>query len=868
MLTKVGRLKKASLNVRNSLNRQIERAEAANNVTESEAIKNHRRETALANYCKCFQCLSNYTESGSIIVNEEDDEFSHLKEKPELRRMAKFSMCVNCSRSLNNGAEAEAPVQDCSNLMCVKSTDRGNIYFLKTEDNEESTEEESASSLCEEASDANEDELDKDSKTVMFPTNTGCLIPDNEHIKYKVASLVPVIINKCEEVTVDDVGVLYCNQISKYRNIKNFSTRFCGDIGDIENKTLSNIKELLDDSQIRGSDKWYEHQTSNISQFFVEFGQSAFRVEIKVPLKNTESIATNLLIDGFCLTVSFEGGESNDEDTKYVVHLSHTAASLCPDDCEKIPLGDYLETRPTEFGSGRFISSYLTSASQKMQSLVKNIIRCPSSRLCSEEYFFTIKFDSQGVGYIEGYIWPDASLEYNKHQSWFSFFGGSQDRAAYLDFVDKGLTCTSSEEELCRLGLNKKEACRVIALVERYQIKSGDRELPSLMIMYTHSPDHRSMGNIQEAKKLRAEMKVALQNLTEEELKELTTDEWLQEISTWRVEIEDNGNNDSLQFQFNYKEFSFILDQVLLEMIVKFDNSFIGAYHYSVGCEEDEDDTNTIILKRGHLRDCITSVYNPFILLAMRAPTVVSPVLGVTRPRLSKCDKFLSEDGIPPNIVATHQQISLTEAYSLSDPRKFRELSSSPVIYCNTNPDAKTTFIKVREPTEQSFTADEINGHFEISYNVVKRHKCRMNGEGLLLSETASMYSYVGEAESKKLFPVYCDHLDKIPQSETESISKSRLPDLILCSNKDVLKKRKRKAVINFPSFESGSVKFKYSKILLFYPLAPDSEVSENDVERLFYETNINQPLDKYNMRLTVIENNERMFYQRSLKRD
>ena len=43
-----------------------------NNVTESEAIKNHRRETALGNYCKCFQCLSNYTESGSIIVNEED----------------------------------------------------------------------------------------------------------------------------------------------------------------------------------------------------------------------------------------------------------------------------------------------------------------------------------------------------------------------------------------------------------------------------------------------------------------------------------------------------------------------------------------------------------------------------------------------------------------------------------------------------------------------------------------------------------------------------------------------------------------------------------------------------------------------------
>ena len=34
-------------------------------------------------------------------------------------------------------------------------------------------------------------------------------------------------------------------QISKYRNVVNFSTRFFGDIGDIENKTLSNVKELL-----------------------------------------------------------------------------------------------------------------------------------------------------------------------------------------------------------------------------------------------------------------------------------------------------------------------------------------------------------------------------------------------------------------------------------------------------------------------------------------------------------------------------------------------------------------------------------------------------------------------------------------------
>ena len=134
------------------------------------------------------------------------------------------------------------------------------------------------------------------------------------------------------------------------------------------------------------------------------------------------------------------------------------------------------------------------------------------------------------------------------------------------------------------------------------------------------------------------------------------------------------------------------------------------------------------------------------------SPLAVTPVYGLSQSRnLSKCEKLLSEDGINPNVVSTHQQMSLTEVYSLSDPRKFRELSSSPVVYCNTNPEAKTIFNRVRQPSEESFTAVDKNGHFEVSYNVVTRHKCRMNGEQLLLSEVASHYKFVGEEESKKL---------------------------------------------------------------------------------------------------------------------
>ena len=136
--------------------------------------------------------------------------------------MSKFSMCNTCGRSPNNGPEA--PAQDFSNIMSVMSS--GQIYCLKTEDID--------LSQCAEAIGANEDEQDSqpivqmNKKTIMFPTNTGCIIPGNDHIKDKVPSLFPVIVNKCEEVTLNDVGVLYCNQISKYRNVLNFSTRFFG----------------------------------------------------------------------------------------------------------------------------------------------------------------------------------------------------------------------------------------------------------------------------------------------------------------------------------------------------------------------------------------------------------------------------------------------------------------------------------------------------------------------------------------------------------------------------------------------------------------------------------------------------------------
>ena len=113
---------------------------------------------------------------------------------------------------------------------------------------------------------------------------------------------------------------------------------------------------------------------------------------------------------------------------------------------------------------------------------------------------------------------------------------------------------------------------------------------------------------------------------------------------------------------------------------------------------------------------------------------------------------------------------------------------------------------------------------------------------------------------------MYQNNLDKIVITETKSIvGDVNLPEVILCSNGDVLKKRKTMKILNYPTYETGSDKFKYTRILLFYPLTPGAEVLQDDLGRLFFETNPQQPLDKYNQRLTIIDNNERKFFKRIL---
>ena len=859
--SRVRNLKKIQNKAKKSLNRQLQRAEKSNNISLKEALLNHRRVTALGNYRKCVDCHGNFTESSTIDIDEEQAEYNYLVERPELRRMSKFSICVSCQKKRENGGDADnVPAErDFSSSMNVHLNNNGVIYSPVIDE-----------FVLADAVDTVGDDSDRtveepDLMMVMFPTNIGCILQGNDKGKPS-PSAVSLVLYKCEEVSLHGVGVLYNNQVSKYRSVINNKERFTGTIQDVENKVLSNLKHQPDDSVIRGSDKWCEHQTEACEKRFYQFGQTAFRVEVEIPVENIETIATNLLIDGFCITLSFEGDDCNEIDTKYWVHLGHNAASLCSEDCEKILLTDYLQTRAIEKGGTRFISSYLTSVFKKMQSFVQNIVKCPASDLCSEEYVFTLKFDSKGLCHIIGFIWPDAALDFNEAESLESFFGDSLEasKKTFEDYVSKVVTSTTNENQLQLLGFNKTEATRIIKIVKKYQVVPRTFGFPSMKTMFKHSPTIEAVQNIQESERLKREITSVLNELTDEEVGDLSTEDWLQELSSWKTEFLET-DVEKIEFVFNQKSFNFCSEKKLLEFIIHFDDTFCGLYHYAISCVAEECDTKNLVLKRAHLSDCFTCPYNPYFIQAMLSPVAVIPVYGYSASStLNMCDESLPEDDVNPQVSSTHKQISLVEAFSLSDSRKFRDMSSSPMVYCNTNPEAKITFRKVLKRTEKTFTAEGENGNFELCYNVVSRHKLRMNGENLLLAETATNYDFIGNEESEKLFPLYSNKLDQIGSSDTQGIVGDRkMPEIILCSNGQVLKKRKSMKLLNFPTYEEGSSRFKYSRILLFYPLAAGFEVSENDVDRMFYETNEDQPKDKYNRRLTIIENMERKLFKR-----
>ena len=824
--------------------------------TKVRAINDNLHATSLLNYRICVLCRSCFTENSSIIIDEQEPKFDGID--GSLRRMTKMYICLQCNK-LDD--EEDVTHNPSNNLRHIDFDNRDCLIVPSA----------SIFNGNEEAVDGEEAWEDKEFSSevinnIMFPSSVFSEVKD---IDISSCGNINVLFNKCDPPKKSVLGHLYSNQLRKYKNIVTNAKRYTGTIVEGDQRTITDIKAMTDDSQIRGSINWFNRQGGNIERRFEQYGQCAFKIELKVPHNNEETIANSLLLEGISITVSYIGDECLEQERRFLVHPNHAASEFCSnEDCEKIALADYLEGRELDFDSIKYISTYLYSISFQLQSLVENIVKCPSSELFSEDFYFTVLFDGHGVGYIKGIFWPKQSLLYNEDKSEISFFGGGKDmKEKYLEFVSKTVSSMSDEEDLKELfELNGKEAKKLSALVKKYQVHFGDNcdkcnnpTLPSLIGTFKCRPSTRAMHNIYEAREFCKMLLEMLTSITEDEIVDLTTLDWLKEISVWKVEMDEEYDTEEIQFTLNGREFCFILDERLVEMITKFDDSFIGLYHYAISCSDNNSDY--VILKRNRVLDSFTHIFNPFYLSAMKTTLEIVPTISFsdwTTDNLPKIAPGLSEADVDEKVRATHSQISLYEAYSLFEPKIIRDISSVPVVYVNTNIDAKLCFVKTKERTETSFEAVG-EGNFEVQHSIVSKHKMRLNGQNLLLSEVAMNYETVPAEESKQLFEIYKDQINKVPESETCCVvSQEKMPSVLICSNGSCLKIRKSPKVLNYPTYETGSKKQRFSRVLLFYPHPPNFEINDDQIDAFFFETKDDAPRDLSGKKLTIVDDHER----------
>ena len=157
------------------------------------------------------------------------------------------------------------------------------------------------------------------------------------------------------------------------------------------------------------------------------------------------------------------------------------------------------------------------------------------------------------------------------------------------------------------------------------------------------------------------------------------------------------------------------------------------------------------------------------------------------------------------------------------------------------------------------FTGVECGGKYNLMVDAIARHFNRQNtSDGLLLSETSSWYDYAGEEKSRELVETYrnCE----IPISDTPSVcSNTNLPEFILCTNGDVLMKRKKRKLLSVPTPKTVR-EFRYSKSLLFLPIRSELELKGKGCDDRFLE------MDRYQQELKVEINERKMFTKRIIK--
>ena len=853
---KVSTLQRVSILSRRKLARSNETAKKASkevaknqNKTVITSLNDYRTSVELANYRFCISCNSNFNESAARMIKPNEEILEDLcYSKKNFRRLEKFWICKSCSEESNGRKVSNVePSVDLNHVV------RNNVITFFPWKNKNIAEE-------------NEKKIHETEITVFFPKS--CTALDSFEDAEILKSQRQLISRMFEARSLDrsDIALMWENEMKKYRDAEKCATRFSAVIKE-GSKKLANVKKVVDDSGIAGSSKWFYRQMTTMKFRIDQFGSICFLVNIEVPKINMETIATALITEGFIVTLEKLGLASGEFIIKYLLHLDHMSDTDCSENCgRKIDLKEYLESEFDLSSLGnKHLSTHVSSVHQKLSSFVRSIVKSPNCELFSMNYHFMIKFDVSGDASFFGLIWPVQLDELNLE---VAAQGKISDEKVLTSFID-GAISVSSDARVLRstFKISEMEADDLAQDVRDHQIhlcsssecqRCWNPELPSLVTLLKLCPD--SKENLKMAKRMKLLFLEMLRNLSVEQKRELSSFDWLESI--WDQDNVRGDITDDLKYlsmRMDETEFEFLVDERLSSLLGDFD-PFTAVYHYIIACCDHEDQFN-VVLKRLKVLDCFTVPFNNIYLKAANSSVLVLPVRGCkaweSMLSLSKEseDSDVTEDGMASSVIWTHRKISLAEAISLFDSRKKRIETSTSTEFINARQQRRVVFKKLKEAKEDSFKIDNGNDHFDLVKTNISRHFHRINGKSLLLAEFCCWYDFVGCQESEKLSKIYHEAGCEVPLSTVECVSSSSeetlfLPEYLLLTNGDVMKKRSTQKVLTYPRFPKCSYEDTYSKLLLFYPLGCEEELLSGNIRDLLHQTNDDNE--------NVVEENER----------
>ena len=543
-------LERPSYSSRSSLKRKLDNAEYSARKRErksvTDSLNTFRQKSALSNHKLCVVCQQFYLNCSVSEVNNTNPLYEELElsNKKNLSRMGQFWICQVCQSSENRTETSLV-----TPMMKRIETEGWQILYPVAEN------------IQDEEFDVHID------KTLVFVPYNGYNCGNKT--EYQIPNIY-----RNPSLTNSLISTLYHNRQTKFALRKLYADLYDGEISSHDNKKLDSISKILDESNIRSSSSWKQKQKRSIVSQFTQYGGASLAFSINVPISTIESVVTSDICNGAVVTVQFDGNSLDEFRTKYFSHNHGNDTTCASTNCIKTEIKQVDATLET-----RCIPNFISSIYQKQTLFIEQFVRNQNFELFAEEYFCGIHFSLSGNAKIYGLLWTHNCSVFNRDLSQSSLTGNPVEKKQYLQYIENSILCTVNHLEIQEfLQIPKEEAIYISSLAKQFQINmempEKDVKLPSYETLMRVKPEVEAINNTISAKRMMQKFKQSILNLTEEEKKNLTSQEWLTNISS-KAKFTLQESEVKLVVQFDEVCVTFVLEGRLNQFIDKY-GPFIG----------------------------------------------------------------------------------------------------------------------------------------------------------------------------------------------------------------------------------------------------------------------------------------------------